>query len=98
VVVTDIFMPEKDGLELIRLLAREFPETPVVAMSGGAPTVPQDYLPHAALFGAMVTLAKPFRTDELVAAIDKAIGQGCVFPSFDEAAPGAADDRTGPPA
>lgn len=73
VVVTDIFMPEADGLELIRSITREFGAVAMVAMSGGSPRVPADYLPHAKMFGAAETLAKPFTTEQLVEAIDRAV-------------------------
>lgn len=75
VVVTDIFMPEADGLELIRTIMSEFGAIAMVAMSGGSPRVPADYLPHARMFGAAETLAKPFTTEQLVEAIERAVAR-----------------------
>ena len=65
-VVTDIFMPERDGLETIRLLRRESPELKIVAISGGDGAGRIDLQEEARLFGAARTLGKPFEPGELV--------------------------------
>jgi DNA-binding response OmpR family regulator len=68
VIVTDIVMPNREGLETIVTLRRDFPDVPVIAMSGG--TLNSGiYLGLAKRLGAKVTLAKPFPTQELVQAI-----------------------------
>jgi two-component system response regulator YesN len=66
VVLTDIFMPEMDGIETIAALRRKFPNIRVVAMSG-RPGV--DYLAVARELGVAHTLRKPFEIDELFQAL-----------------------------
>jgi DNA-binding response OmpR family regulator len=70
VVVTDIMMPEQEGIETIRLIRREAPETPIVAMSGGGSSRDLLFLKMSKDLGADMTLAKPFRPDELIEAVD----------------------------
>lgn len=66
VVITDLLMPEQEGIETIRELRREAPTTPILAISGAIDPV----LLHAATaLGATASLAKPFAPDELLAAI-----------------------------
>ena len=66
VVITDIFMPDSDGFELIATVKREFPKTRIVVMSGGGQRVKRDYLSSAELMGVDATLQKPFEIDELL--------------------------------
>ena len=68
IVITDIFMPETDGVEVITRLTREFPGTKIVAMSGREGRR-IDYLRFAHQFGADRVLQKPFAIDELVSAV-----------------------------
>jgi CheY-like chemotaxis protein len=71
-VITDIFMPQQDGIETIGLLKKEFPETLIIAMSGGSKlTRPGsvDYLETARKFGAVQVLRKPFDIDELLTVV-----------------------------
>jgi DNA-binding NtrC family response regulator len=71
VVITDIVMPEKEGLGLIRDLSREMPDIAILAMTGiGNPAV---YLRAAGLFGAVAVLSKPFDPDELLRAVEAAL-------------------------
>jgi two-component system nitrogen regulation response regulator NtrX len=66
-VITDIFMPEIEGLEAIRAIRTEAPDTPIVAISGeGTPT----YLRAAQGFGAFATLEKPFEIDEVLRVVN----------------------------
>jgi len=65
-IITDIFMPERDGLETIRELRREFPGVKIVAVSGGDRTGKMDLREGARAFGAARTLRKPFEPGELV--------------------------------
>ena len=58
-VITDIVMPDKEGLETIRELRRKNPTLKIIAMSGGGSVAPEDYLSMARTFGAAQTLAKP---------------------------------------
>lgn len=70
VVVTDIFMPNKEGIETVFDLKHEFPETRIIVMSGGANSVKGlDYLGLARQLGANKTLAKPFSMKQLADAV-----------------------------
>ena len=64
-VITDILMPEMDGLEVVRSLRRLGTAIPIIAMSGGG-NRDLDFLIEATEFGATRTLSKPFRLEELV--------------------------------
>jgi len=64
--ITDIFMPEADGFEAITAFRREFPETKIIAVSGGGQRAKHDYLASARLIGVDATLQKPFDIDELL--------------------------------
>ncbi len=65
-VITDIIMPEKEGLETILELKKTVPEVKIIAISGGGRSHPGDYLRTAKYFGANKTLAKPFSKSELL--------------------------------
>ena len=66
VVVTDILMPNREGIETIMLLKEKFPKIGVLAISGSIPPGPVGYLETAKVLGADDCLAKPFKADELV--------------------------------
>ena len=68
-VLTDLIMPDLEGVELIVALQRIEPSVRVIAMSGGGRNSPQSYLMVAERVGAVKTLAKPFSIAELVAAV-----------------------------
>ncbi len=72
-VITDIVMPEMEGIETILELRRRFPAMKIIAMSGGDATHPQTNLHLAQLLGAYTTLNKPFTSDQLTAAISVAL-------------------------
>ena len=65
-VITDLFMPEMDGIETVAALRKQFPDIRVVAMSG-RPGV--DYLAVARELGVKHTLRKPFEITELLAVL-----------------------------
>ncbi|MDY6850469.1 MAG: response regulator [Thermodesulfobacteriota bacterium] len=65
-IVTDILMPEKEGLRTIMDIRRDFPEVKIIAISGGGTVEPETYLNLAEKLGADRTLTKPFRTNELL--------------------------------
>jgi CheY-like chemotaxis protein len=73
-VITDIIMPEKEGIETIRELKGAFPDTKIIAISGGGRVGPSDYLKMAKLLGAQRTIAKPFDRSEMLSAVKEAIG------------------------
>ncbi|MDR2887037.1 MAG: response regulator [Bacteroidales bacterium] len=75
-VITDIIMPEADGLEVIMKLKKLKPELKIIAMSGGGKVSPHTYLELAKKFGADVTLTKPFMTDSLVSTVERLLGTG----------------------
>jgi len=75
-IVTDIYMPGGDGYELILALRRYRIDAPVIAISGGAKSFQSnDHFPIAKRLGAVATIAKPFRSAELIEAIRQAIGE-----------------------
>jgi two-component system chemotaxis response regulator CheY len=65
-VVTDIIMPTREGIETIIAMKRSRPDVPIVAISGGGRLGGVDFLKLADRLGADATLAKPFRLEELV--------------------------------
>lgn len=72
-VVTDIIMPEKEGIETIRAIRRRNPEVGIVAISGGGRTSPLDLLSAAKKLGADQALRKPFTGAELMHVVDAAL-------------------------
>jgi len=67
VLITDLFMPEMDGLESIEQFRREFPSVKIIAMSGGGMRVRgAAYLATAEAAGAEAVLRKPFEIDALL--------------------------------
>lgn len=69
-VITDMFMPDRDGLDILRETRRVAPDTPVLAMSGGSRLFPGfDPLNCARQLGAVAILHKPFRRSDLLATI-----------------------------
>lgn len=71
VVITDIVMPEMEGIEMIRVLKQVSPRVPVIAISGGAQIEPLYHLRVAAQLGADETLAKPVQPKALVEAVSR---------------------------
>lgn len=70
-IVSDIWMPEMDGIALLKEIRGAGNNIPVVVISGGAPNAPLTYTaPLAATFGANVVVYKPFERAELLKAID----------------------------
>ena len=77
IVVTDIFMPERDGLEIIVELRRDFPLIKIIAISGGrTDRRPMQWTDHLAIahdVGADAILRKPFAPAQLVEAIERLV-------------------------
>jgi len=65
IVITDLCMPETDGIEMIVELKKRFPKIPIIAMSGWTSSGGVDYLHVAREIGAVRTLRKPFEPAEL---------------------------------
>src|SRR5437867_13412007 len=65
-VITDIFMPEKDGIETILELRRDYPGIRIIAISGGGALRNLSYLAAAEQLGAFRTIPKPFDCDEVL--------------------------------
>jgi DNA-binding NtrC family response regulator len=73
--IIDIFMPEMDGLEAIRLVRQIKPAMPILVMSGGSQIGTPDYLSMATKLGAIESIRKPFKPDALVAAVTVCLGR-----------------------
>lgn len=69
-VITDLVMPELEGLETISLLRREHPSLEILAVSGAYGGA---FLHAAELLGARATLAKPFDADALIDAVERVL-------------------------
>ena len=76
VIILDIIMPEKEGLETIMELRRDDPGVKIIAISGGGQLGPSKYLKMAKILGAAFAFEKPVKLDELKAAIRQLIPAG----------------------
>jgi CheY-like chemotaxis protein len=76
-VITDILMPEQDGIEVIMSLRKDFPDIKIIAISGGGQGgTGQEYLESARIICNMkYTLAKPFSRDELFYMINEVLSR-----------------------
>ena len=72
-VITDIIMPNKEGIETIKSLRTIDPKVPIVAISGGGRSANLDFLPVALKYGANRALAKPFTRTDLLEALKGAL-------------------------
>src|SRR5210317_2056513 len=68
-IITDLIMPNKDGIGMIIDLKNEFPEVKIIAMSGGGVNKPDGYLKGAKKLGAAYTLTKPIDREEMLRTI-----------------------------
>ena len=68
-VITDLIMPEQEGLETITALRRDYPGLKIIAISGGGRIGPEAYLPAAQELGANRVFSKPFDVRELARAV-----------------------------
>lgn len=73
VILTDILMPEQDGLETIQAVRKKMPHLKIIAMSGGMLDGRVDFLPIAAKFGADHVMPKPFSGSELLLVLEKVL-------------------------
>lgn len=76
IVVTDIVMPEREGVETIMAMKAVSPDTPILAISGGGRVGSDEFLALAIRLGADDALAKPFRTADLVARMRRLLTAG----------------------
>ncbi len=72
-VIVDLIMPEKEGLETIMELRHDFPHIKIIAISGGGRIGPEGYLEVAKNVGAVRALAKPVERQELLAALQDSL-------------------------
>jgi len=68
-IITDLIMPEKEGIETIIELRQDFPDVKIIAMSGGGRIGTKDYLNMAKIFGVQRTFTKPVAREQLLDAI-----------------------------
>lgn len=73
-VITDVLMPEQEGLETLMQLRQASKSVKVIAISGGGRVGPDTYLNSALTLGADAILAKPFGRDELLSLVSKVLG------------------------
>jgi CheY-like chemotaxis protein len=73
--ITDIIMPEKEGLETIYELRRSYPELKIIAISGGGRIGPDGYLPGAKLMGANAIFTKPLIPKEFLKVVSDLLGE-----------------------
>ena len=66
VVISDVLMPEMDGIEMLRRLRKEAPDAKIISMSGGGIQDKEHVLEIAERLGAARTLSKPFTREELL--------------------------------
>ena len=69
VMITDLIMPEKEGIETIIEVKKNYPAVKIIAISGGGEVGPENFLVLADALGAHTTLKKPFSGQELIRAI-----------------------------
>jgi DNA-binding response OmpR family regulator len=74
-VITDLIMPEKEGIETIMELRRDFPDVKIIAMSGGGIIQARDYLGMAQGMGAHRVFEKPFGIAEMLQAVRDLLGE-----------------------
>jgi DNA-binding NarL/FixJ family response regulator len=73
-IICDIVMPEKEGIETIKELKDRHPDVKIISMSGSDKISPENYLFMTKLLGVEIALAKPFRTEYLYKAVEMLIG------------------------
>ena len=75
-VITDLIMPEQEGLETITALRRDYPGVKIIAISGGGRIGPEAYLPAARELGADRVFSKPFDVQELAETVRELLSHG----------------------
>ena len=72
-IITDLIMPKKEGIETIIELRQDFPDVKIIAISGGGRAGTKDYLHMAKIFGVQRTFTKPVAREQLLEAIKELI-------------------------
>jgi DNA-binding response OmpR family regulator len=72
-VITDIVMPDQEGIQTIREIRQKDPRVPIIAISGGGYLASSEYLVAAEALGAIRSFSKPFDRHELFAAIQEVL-------------------------
>ena len=72
-VITDLVMPEQEGIETIRILKQIVPDVKIIAISGGGRIGPENYLSIAEKLGAIQTLKKPIKRKDLLTAVKEVL-------------------------
>lgn len=72
-VITDLLMPEMDGVDLLGVIRKGGHTVPVIAMSGGGKVEPKSYLEVARALGAFATITKPFEVEQLLSTVRAAL-------------------------
>ena len=77
-VITDIVMPDVDGMEVIKLLKHEYPEVPIIAISGGGRFSSEFYLKASKVLGVKANFQKPIEPEDLLDAVKTALDEKSV--------------------
>ena len=86
-IITDLIMPNKDGIGMIIDLKKESPHVKIIAMSGGGLNKPDGYLKGAKQLGASYTLSKPIDREELLRVVKDTLKTAPDTPAAPEAEP-----------
>jgi CheY-like chemotaxis protein len=79
-VISDILMPEMDGIEALKALRQRNPELKLIAVSGGGKRLKMDLLKVARILGATATFEKPYNIQELLATVSRLLSPGASTP------------------
>ncbi len=74
-IITDIFMPVAEGLSTIVKLHQNYPETKIIAISGGGIMGIGNYLDHALMYGADAAIAKPFHRKQMIQTVNRLLDE-----------------------
>jgi CheY-like chemotaxis protein len=74
-VLSDVLMPEMDGIEMIMRLRKEAPDVKIISMSGGGIQDKEHVLEIAERLGAVKTLSKPFSREDLIGTVQEVLGE-----------------------
>jgi DNA-binding NtrC family response regulator len=74
-VITDVIMPNVDGIEVLNAMKKEHPSIPVIVISGGGRISADMYLSSAKAIGAKEVLHKPIDTDALIKVVDHVLSK-----------------------